>query len=400
MHPSTTYVLTASCLLLCAGCANGGKEDRPQSAVKVSAQHHMFGLRSLRGFGTFPVNPSVVFTDRGKLNLFDDSSYTITRPSFTSSADRYAIDTNGAFSVFVTGSGQEPSVVFRGGYGLIAPSPEYFFTDRVSTNASPSIGLYYGTRVVSGQVELEGGWHLLSLHAIFNQSLPSPDSVARGASGGVAIGAGAPGTLRTVSGTGVQGASGLTFGGTIQNILDGGGVGDGTCNLTVSYQVGAQTPDARVMQAAATNNLVLALDDDETDGEAGMLFLVRKFDTPASPVDSAQVLGRFLVGGHTFFVNPNNSGSDAFIGTVTLGQGGSFRLEATGADGADFTYTGSYTLAADGAMTISIPGTSETWFGAIDRSYQTFAFVDSFVEVRANNIPELNLGIGVREKTN
>lgn len=360
----------------------------------------MFGLRSLRGFGTFPVNPNVVFTDRGKLNLFDDSSYTITRPSFTSSADRYAIETNGAFSVFVTGSGQEPSVVFRGGYGLIAPSPEYVFTDRVSTNASPSIGLYYGTRVVSGQVELEGGWHLLSLHAIFNQSLLSPDNVARGASGGVAITAGAPGTLRTVSGTGVQGASGLTFGGTIQNILDGGGVGDGTCNLTVSYQVGSQTPDARVMQAAATNNLVLALDDDETDGEAGMLFLVRKFDTPASPVDSAQVLGRFLVGGHTFFVNPNNSGSDAFLGTVTLGQGGSFRLDATGADGADFTYTGSYTLAADGALTITIPGTSETWFGAIDRSYQTFAFVDSFVEVRANNIPELNLGIGVREKTN
>ena len=128
-------------------------------------------------------------------------------------------------------------MVFRGGYGLIAASPEYCFTDRVSTNGSPSIGLFYGTRVVQGQVELEGGWHMLSLHAVFDQALLSPENVARGASGGVTITAGAPGTQRTISGTGTQGTSGLVLGGTIQNLLDGSLSGDGTCNLVSSTTI-------------------------------------------------------------------------------------------------------------------------------------------------------------------
>ncbi|MBL9078984.1 MAG: hypothetical protein JNL08_15880 [Planctomycetes bacterium] len=389
-------------LSLLGACADGGDEERPQSEVKITASHHMFGFRSLSGFGTFPVPATAVLSDRGTLNLFDDSTYTITRPTGTTGADRYAIEADGALAIYVLGSGTEPSVLFRGGYSLAgttgAPAT-YQFTDRVSTNASPSLGLFYGARVVTGQVELEGSWHLLSLHTIFDQTILSPENVGRGVRGGVSVAAGAAGTVRAISGTGTQGTStqgtsNMTFTGSIQNLLDGGGNGDGTCNLTVGYN-----GDSRVLFAAATPELVFGLDADESDSEAGMLFLVRKFDAPTTPVDSVRVPGEFLVGGHTLFVNPSNSGSDAFTGVVTLTAQGGFRLDGLGSDGGDFAYVGTYTLAQDGGMTIAISGTNENWFAAIDKTYQTLVFVDDFIELRSNNIPELNIGLGVRRKT-
>lgn len=395
--------------VLFAGCADGGDEDRPLSEVRFAASHHLFGFRALRGFGTFPVPSTATFPDRARLNLFDDSTYTLTRSAGTSAPDRYALEDDGALAIYVAGTGREPTVVFRGAYGRVGANdktspgttPDFFFTDRASTPASESIGLYVGTRVLSGQVELGGGWHLLSLHTIYGtaQTLLSPDNVGRGAHGGLLIDPGAAGTPRSISGTGTQGTSSLTFGGTIQNLLDGNQTGDGTCNLTLTYQLPGQGADTRVVQAAASANVVFGLDDDETDGEAGLVFLVRKFDPPATPVDSVRVPGRFLVGGQTLFVNPSNSGSDAFVGVVTLTAQGGFRLDATGNQGADFTYLGTWTLAADGGLTLSISGTNETWFAAIDRSYNTLVFVDGFVETRSNNVPELNLGFGVRQKS-
>jgi hypothetical protein len=127
---------------------------------------------------------------------------------------------------------------------------------------------------------------------------------------------------------------------------------------------------------------------------------VRKFDPPTTQIDSVRVPGVFFVGGHTFFVNPTNSGSDSFVGTVTLSAPDGFRLDAVGNSGQDFSYAGGYTLSSDGRITISINGTNETWTAAIDRSYNTFVFVDDFVESRSNGIPELNIGLGVRQKVN
>ena len=390
-------------LVLLAACAEGGEEDTPQSDVLINAQHHMFGLRSLAGFGTFPVPTEAVQTDRGILNTFDDSTYTVTRASGTSGADRYALEEDGAFSVFVTGNSSEPSTVFLGGYSLVADDADYFFTDRVSTSGSPRIGMYYGTRVVSGQVELEGAWHLLSLHIIFDQSILSPDNVGRGAFGGVSVTAGAPGTQRSISGTGFQGATNqataaLTLGGSVQNLLDAQNTGTGELNLSLDYQLNGQAVDARIIEAAGTEKVIFGLDENTGDGEAGFVTLIKKFDAPTTPVDSVRVPGTFLVGGHTLFINPSNSGSDAFVGTVTLTPQGGFRLDAVGNTGADFSYIGSYTLAPDGGMTIDIDGTNEDWFAAIDQSYNTFAFVDYFQELRQNNIPELNFGFGVRKK--
>lgn len=404
-HPSPRAVFALALLLPFAGCAEGGKEDRPQSEVRFLATHHLFGFRALRGFGTFPVPSTAVLTDFGTLKLFTDSTYTVTRANGTTAPDRYALEDSGDFSVFVSGTNRDPSVVFRGAYGRVGAAdlttpganPDFFFTDRVSTESSPSIGLYVGTRILQGQVELAGGWHVLSLHSVFGQTIPSPDNVGRAARGGITIAAGAPGTSRLISGTGTQGTSSLVFGGSIQNLLDTNGVGDGTCNLILDYTLTGQPADVRPMLAAANANIVFGLDAEESDGEAGLLFLVRKFDTP---VDSVRVPGRFLVGGETLFVNPTNSGSDAFVGVVTLTAQGGFRLDAVGNSGQDFTYQGTWTLAADGGLTLAIAGTNETWFAAIDRAYNTFLFVDDFREDRPNDTPELNLGFGVREKTN
>ena len=128
--------------------------------------------------------------------------------------------------------------------------------------------------------------------------------------------------------------------------------------------------------------------------------MIRTFDAPASPVDSVQVPGTFLVGGHTVFVNPSNPGTDTFVGVVTLTPQFAFRLDATGNSGADFTYTGTWSLDPNGGMTINVDNTNEEWSAAIDRSYNSFAFVDDFEEVRTNNTPELNFGFGVRRNDN
>lgn len=402
-HATLNKRLSFVALLSLVACAEGGEDDRPESEVQINATHHLFGLRSLAGFGQFPVPTNAVLTDKGALNLFSDSTYTVTRNSGTSGSDRYALADEGDLAIYVTGSNVEPSQVFLGGYGLVDESqgedrPDYFFTDRVISNSSPSIGMYFGTRVKSGQVELEGGWHLLSLHVVFDQTMIlSPENVGRGAHGGVTIDGGDPGTLRTISGTGSQGTSSLALGGSIQNLLDGQGVGDGSMNLTLDYQLDGQAADIRIVQAAGTDTVIFGVDENSGDGEAGLVTLIRKFDAPAAPVDSVRVLGTFLVGGHTLFVNPSNSGSDAFVGEVTLGASGAFRLDGVGSNGADFTYTGTYSLAADGGMSLSIDGTNETWFAAIDRSYNTFAFIDDFEELRPNSTPELNFGFGVRK---
>ena len=72
----------------------------------------------------------------------------------------------------------------------------------------------------------------------------------------------------------------------------------------------------------------------------------------------AREIGRFLVGGETLFVNPSNCGSDAFVGVVTLGAQGAFKLDAVGNSGQDFSYAGTWTLAADGGLTLTISGTA------------------------------------------
>jgi hypothetical protein len=398
-------------LLLCsllAACADGGKEDRPASEVRFSAAHHLFGFKTLRGFGAFPVQGSVVFTDRAQFNLFDDSTYNLVRTTGTSGRETYKLGNDGTLSVFLTGGGNEPSTVFTGAYGRVGASnltepgdtPDYFFTDRVSTPNSQSIGLFYGTKKVDAALDLRGDWHVFSLHAVLGAAVQAPDNVARAVHGTVnAAGATADANL-TLAGTGFQSdtsgipSAGLNLGGSLRFLLDGA-TGDGSCNFTLAYDA-----DQRVMRAATGGDTLFALDDDETDGEAGIALLVREFDDSSTTTSLAadRVDGTFLVGGHTMFINPSNSGSDSFIGTVVLSTNGGFRLDALGNQGIDFSYVGEWTSQANGKLTFTVNGTNETWHGAIDRSYNTLVIVDDFVETRSNNVPELNLLLGVRKK--
>jgi hypothetical protein len=394
-----------------SGCAEGGDEDRPQSEVTLRADHHLFGFRTARGFGAFPVTAAdvagtTIDSVRRELRLFQDANYQ--RVEFPGggediASDSYALTTRGELSLLVTGGGSEPTVVFRGAYSRVAdPDTEpvdFFYTDRVSTPASPTIGLFYGTRVVAGAVELAGDYHLLSLHLILNgDSAASFDGVGRGAFGNVTVGAGAAGALRSLDGSGTQRNSAVSFNGSsIRNLL-GDGRDNGRCIVTVRYDVTGEPPDDREMLAAASNNTVMALDADEEDGEVGMLMLVRKF---ASNAQTSQMRGTFLVGGHTLFVDQSNSGSDTFVGTVTLGEGNFFRLDGVSNTGADFAYTGTWTANTEGRLTINIPSSgsssAQEWSAAIDRSYNTLVIIDAIPEQRSNStIRELNFVVGVR----
>lgn len=404
MKTPITPPIALSALLLAAACAKGGAEDRPQSEVRITSTHHVFSFRSLAGFGTLPIEPSenLVFTDRGSMSFVDDSSYRTAFVGRPAGSDTYALAANGELALYVTGAGRDPTILFRGGYALTAAEPDLVFTDRVSNTGSPSIGLYLGTQVTNTGDDLAGDWHLLSLHVIFDQSQLAPDSVARTAfSRDVTIDAApAAGESRAIAGTGTlpQTLAPLTFGGSIQKLLQAGGTGDGTCNLTISYQLGAQSPDSRVFAAAAGADIVLGLDEDQTDGEAGFAVLLRQFDPATAAADPASIAGTFLVGGYTVFVNAGDPGADAFTGVVTLTQQGAFRFDAVGSQGIAFSYQGTATYAQDGSMQLAIDSTNETWRAAIDRDYKTLVFLDDWQETRANGVIEYNFGFGVREK--
>ncbi|MCR9248518.1 MAG: hypothetical protein NXI31_26115 [bacterium] len=390
-----------------AGCAKGGDEDRPQSEIRLTASHHMFGFRSQAGFVGIPVDPALVVTNRGLINLFDDSSYTITSSSGTSGAETYALAESGELTLFVTGTGRDPTVVFLGGYsraGNNLATSDMFFTDRVSTAGSPSLGLFLATRVFTATPDFDAdGWHLGSMHVVFDGAVQSPDSVARAAWGDLTVSGGTGGSLGAITGPGQQGSSSLSFTGSSIQAIEQSGTFDGSCNLTLDYTLLNQPTDSRTFLAGAGPNIVFGLDEDVADGEAGLAVMVRKFST-TEPADRTVVPGTFFVGGYTTFINPVDPGADAFVGVVTLGSpsgasSGAFRLEGQGSQGTDFSYTGSYTVDSDGGLTITINGTNEVWNGAIDREYKTLMIVDDFQETRSNGQIELNLMVGVREKT-
>ena len=426
------YRLPGSLLFLAflAACAEGGDEDTPQSDVQISATNHLFWFRTLPGFATFPPEANEVFTGCGLLEMDSNSTYrlfSVCDPSVPATdPDSYALANDCEFRLFVRGNNFSPTTVFLGGYEHTANEPDLFFTDRVTATGSASVGLYYGTEVENGTVDLEGNWHLLSMHVMLGVGGPppviSPRNVGRTAYGSCLVEANPPpatppsppGSVLAISGEGSESGSDtaqlpVTFGGTIQQLVQGNPPsGDGTVNLTVDFG-----PDARVFRAAAGRDIVMALDEDESDGNAGMLFLVRQFDnTPGNTFDDDDVVGDYLIGGQTLFVNPANAGSDTFVGTLQLfaGGGGSspraFRLDAEGVQGVDFSYQGTYTFLEDpqnpgvltGGLELIVDGTDEQWFAAVNRTYDTITLVDPVVEDRANNTPELNLLIGVRKQ--
>lgn len=402
--------LALALLIPLAACADGGKDEQPDSVIKFAADHHLFGFRTLFGFGTLPIRTSVVFPDRGTLALKADGTYTVERATGTAS-NYYSITRRGALTVYVAGGGRDPWTVFQGGYaplptwnppptplGPVPAETTLTFTDRVVSDTSPSIGLYFGLRTATppAPIELEGDWHFGSIHVIFGQSLLAPENVGRAAwAEGTDIAGGGTGTSRAISGTGEQGnGTTLTLTGSIQNIVSGTPpTSTGACNLTLTFN-----GDSRVCRAAANTRLILALDDDPGDGEAGLIAAVRAFAATSTETSAAadSLHGEYLVSGYTTFVNPSDPGSDAFTGIATFATGGAFRLDAVDHLGREFSYVGTFALRTNGAMTLTINGTNETWYGAVATDYQTVMLVDDFRETRVNNKPELNFLLGTR----
>ena len=379
--PLSALVLT----ILAASCAKGGSKTSPTSEVKLAQSEHLFGFKTNPLFAGFPIKPSEVLTDRGILILSDDSTYRIGRSDGESAAFGYQLGKNGSFSVTLPPPSKNAVAPrYSGAFGVEGSTGIYYFTDRYSTGNTDPVGIYWGTKVVTASADLTGDWHAFTLHTIFaTGSFLDPDNVGRTASGSIAIdGNGA------ISGTGVESTkSNLTFSGTAKSFADG------RVDLTIGFK-DATTTDSRVFLGAAAKNIVLGVDEDRTDGESGLLALLRKRTGRA---DLSLLEGEYWIGMQTLFVNASRPGSDAAHGTLSLTAKGAFRIEATGASGKGFVYSGTYTLADDGKMELQVGGTNEKWFGAVDQDYKTVVILDPVLEQRSSGNPELNLGLALRK---
>ncbi len=376
--------------MLAAACSKGGGEDRPSSEVTVAASHQMFGSRGHPSFNKFPVDPTFMLSDRGTLTLKDDGTYTVEQGSTTSSPQRYAIGKNGVFTVTVPVSGRPAPTHFQGAYSLDGDTQVYFFTDRFAPRATAdAVGLIWGTRQTTAMPDLQGDWHVFSQHVIFAPANSSqvPGNVGRSVGGTLAIDSNGG-----VTGAGKEStAANLTFTGNVEAFASG------AVDLDLVYTAG-QDKDTRVFRAGASNTVILGVDEEESDGETGLVALVRK---RTGSKDLAKLAGTYAIGMHTIFVNPLRAGIDAAYGTIKFQESGAFELKATGQQNGQaypFTYTGSYQLADDGTLTLNVPGTLETWMGAVDQDYKVLVVVDNFVETRTGSeLPELNLLLGIRQ---
>jgi hypothetical protein len=394
LHQALKAIFSRLALLLLAllplgtACSEGGGDDRPSSEVTIAASHQMFGSRGRPLFNKFPVDPLFMLSDRGTLILRDDSSYTVKQDAGTSSPQRYTIEKDGTFTVTVPVSNRPAPTHFVRAYALEGDTQAYFFTDRFAQNSNDAVGLIWGTRLVTGTPDLEGDWHVFSQHVIFSQSqVQDPDNVGRTMAGTIAID-----STGNITGAGKESTKAdLTFTGSAQSFADG------AVTLTLVYTEGTNK-DSRVFRAGNSNAIILGLDEDETDGETGLIGLLEK---RTGAKDLTKFAGSYTIGMHTIFVNPVRAGIDGAVGTITFNEQGGFKLDATGQQtGAAkaFSYSGNYTLADDGTLVLTVGGTSETWMGAVDQEYKVLLVADNFVESRSGNEPpELNLFLGIRE---
>jgi hypothetical protein len=286
-----------------------------------------------------------------------------------------------------------------------------FFTDRYS-GTSGGIGIYYGHRIETTPHQLSGDWRLFSMHVMLDAVPQStdPTTVGRGVFGTVTI---TPtGSDYRVEGTAQetgpsQNLINITLGGPTANLRPQNLTADDWLDLELLYDNSA-TPSLRPMLVSASPNMILALDPStrtatsQTDDAAGMLCMMRKF---ASAPSSSNMVGTFLVGGHTLFVKPENPGSDAFVGELTLRSNLTWELIAEGRQGQQFEYSGTFASVPeqDGGLDFSVTSgpVVETWRGAISTTYDSLILLDPVAERRTATptISELNWMMGIRKRT-
>jgi hypothetical protein len=377
---SVAAIGLAGVVWLVPGCAKGGEEDNAAGEVKLSATHAMIGIMGLTSYD-FPLKATPTpFTDFGDLLLSDKGTYTIRRGSTESGAAPYLLAKEGELVMLVPRSGAS-TLRWSGGYQIdTQPSGGlFFFTDRNPTY----IGLYVGVQRVAAEPDLEDLYHGFGNRLVFPKTtVPDKANVGRAWSGPVAIDA-----AGAVTGT-AKDSKGptLTLGGSVQTFQDGGVV------IDLEFKEGTTT-EKRKYSGGAGKLVVLALHEDASDGDVGLLALVRRFKARPDPV---RIAGEYFVGSHAIFVNPARPGTDATFGLLTLNDRGGWSLRATGSNNFTFTKSGSFTFADDGAMEFKEAKTGEVYPGAIDTDYATVVFVDATAQDTTN--PEVELFLATRVK--
>jgi hypothetical protein len=405
MRPSLPRLLlrplALTAALLPTACSSGGDEERPTTTMPIESAVHFVGFTGRPEFGPFPVTTGDVLTYDHRLFLRDDGTYRRTDAGGQElDVDQYELEPDGEWSLVVPTSSN--AVFYRGWLGLnedivgnarVITARDGFQTDRVGS----AVGLYFATEIVQGAapapVELAGDWHVFSMHTLFAepQSVPDEDRVGLAFAGALDLAEDG-----SFLGQGVESEEGpITLRG---EPADFRADSDGRFEVELRYDVASKPDYERSFRAGGSGRVIFGVDMNlgGEDPAAGMLSMM-KFRT--EPFDAADLAGTYELGMWTLFLLPEASGADAAIGTLEIGETGSFRIVATNNLGQEFSYSGTTRAESSGTLTFTVTNPyTETWYGAFDDAYGTVVLCDNFKEVRPTRQVELNLGVAVRPR--
>lgn len=374
-------VLLATSLLLFA-CAEGGKQDRIQSEVKISADHHMFAFKGEQAFPQFPIRGEDLQVESGILSFNDQSLWTLDGQA----GSRYELAKTGAL-VFRVPNGRNADLVFPGGYGLSGDTGLFFFADITK----PKVGLFFGAKTVRATSNVTGDFHVFSLLVLTTgNAVVDPDNVARAFAGSITT---------DTAGMVTAGAGVESTGATLSLTGDLRAFNDGSVEVGLSLDTGTTrtprsfTAAAAVTQSQPVTTSVLIGHETADNDAAGLIALVRKRDGRANLTDLA---GEYWLGAVTLFANPTNAGTEGSYGTLTLTSTGGWRVDARDSR-TTYRLSGAFEIDADGTMRITNNATREEWKGAFDQDYQTVVFVDNDLTGTSATRPELNLFVALRK---
>ena len=372
------------------GCSSGGSRDSFSSAIKLAANHYLFGFVGRPNFPAFPTTVADVQTVDGRFFMMDDGKYEMRESNGTLLAQSdYSLDADGTFAIAVPSS--TTTLVYRGAYGLEGDSGDVLLTDRVGSG----VGVYFGTPIVQGNPDLPamvGDWHVFTLHAILAPPASVPDEDLVGLAFGGSMSLAADGSF---TGNGVESESGAVSISGVAN--DFQAFADGLFALEITFDPPTRPDYQRGFVAGGGPRFLAGVDENDSgnDPAAGSILMLRKRTAGYAAADLA---GTYKLGMLTVFIRPSASGMDSALGVLELTANGDFRIDASNNLGQDFSYTGTWTATADGGLTFATSGTNETWLGAFDDDYDTIVFVDPFKEIRPSLQKELNLGMAIRPK--
>ncbi|HLU37854.1 MAG TPA: hypothetical protein VK081_00620 [Planctomycetota bacterium] len=378
--PRRVSVVFGSFLLLGA-CAEGGKQDRVESEVRITADHHMYGFKAEQAFPRFPIEPQDLQVEDGVLGFNDESRWTLDGQP----GSRYELAKTGAL-VFRVPNGRNPDLVFQGGYGLSGDTGLFFFADTVK----PKVGLFFGARIIRAAADVTGDFHAFSLLVITRGAVADPDNVARAFAGSLttdASGAVTAGEARESTG------HNLTLTGNLRSFNDGSVEVGLSLDHATARTPRAFTAAATVTQSQPVTTSVILGHETADNDAAGMIALVRKRDGRANLADLA---GEYWVGILTVFPNPSNAGTEGSYGTLTISDTGGWRIDARDST-TTYRLSGTLEIDADGAMRLTNNATREEWRGAFDQDYKTIVFVDHDLTGTSASRPELNFFFALRK---